>query len=131
LYLFWLLDVERSRTRELLQREEVCAPSAPPPTAAVAPAPALTPQPAPPSEPTTTSVSAAVSGTPRMWPAPTQTPEQRDYWTRKRYRTVLRELALSDDDISALVPLLNKQDQRASKPGPEVAACARWQRTRS
>ena len=120
-YLYWQLEAERSRSHALQQQHAVCPQpsSAPLPPAAnvhtFAPPPIAAPA---------TSINAAVSGPPRAFTPLPMPQEQREYLTRRRYGALFRELALSEDDIHALVPLLSEQDQRASKPIPKSRVAA-------
>jgi hypothetical protein len=50
---------------------------------------------------------------------PEMTEEQRLGLTRRRYRSLFRELALSDAEVEAILPVLVKQDLRANKPLPK------------
>jgi hypothetical protein len=88
------------------------------------------------------TVAVELSGGPRATPqvlpaagmprAPEMTEEQRLAVTRRRYRSLFRELALSDAEVESILPVLVAQDLRANKPLPkELASQEEPQRNQS
>lgn len=120
-YLYRELRAARSQARAQLS---ACAPTARSPLPVVTTsARPLLPEAASAPAPTT-SINAAVSGGPRPSLPSAASDELRDYFTRKRYDAVFRELSLSDDDITAMLSMLSEQEQRGHKPVPKSRVAA-------
>jgi hypothetical protein len=85
----------------------------------------------------TMELSSVPRATPQVLPAgmprgPEMTEELRLAVTRRRYRSLFRELALSDAEVESILPVLVAQDLRANKPLPkELAMQEEPQRTQS